>query len=46
VGDANRSARVERPFDYIENNFFPGRTFTDWEDLNAQARSWCVKVGT
>jgi hypothetical protein len=44
VGDANRSARVERPFDYIENNFFPGRTFTDWEDLNAQARSWCDRV--
>ena len=24
-GDANRSARVERPFDYIENNFLAGR---------------------
>lgn len=44
LGDANRSARVERPFHYIENNFFPGRTFTDWADLNAQARTWCDKV--
>jgi len=44
VGDANRSARVERPFHYIENNFFPGRTFSDWADLNAQAREWCERV--
>jgi len=21
---------VERPFDYIENNFLAGREFTDW----------------
>jgi hypothetical protein len=44
LGDANRSARVERPFHYIENNFFPGRTFSDWTDLNAQAREWCERV--
>lgn len=44
VGDANRSARVERPFDYIENNFLAGRRFADWADLNAQARAWCDKV--
>ena len=43
-GDANRSARVERPFSFIENNFFPRRPFTDWHDLNAQARVWCDKV--
>jgi transposase len=40
-GDANRSARVERPFDYIDNNFLAGREFRDWEDLNSQARAWC-----
>ena len=40
-GDANRSARVERPFHFIENNFLAGRTFADWEDLNQQARAWC-----
>lgn len=44
LGDANRSARVERPFDYIENNFYAGRTFTDDDDLNAQLRAWCERV--
>jgi transposase len=44
VGDANRSARVERPFDYIDKNFFAGRSFADWSDLNVQARVWCDKV--
>jgi hypothetical protein len=29
VGHAERSGRVERPFHYIENNFYPGRTFAD-----------------
>jgi transposase len=43
-GDANRSAHVERGFDFIENNFFPGRTFCDFEDLNAQGREWCDRV--
>jgi transposase len=37
-GDANRSARVERPFDFIENNFLAGRRFASWDDLNQQAR--------
>src|SRR5260370_808651 len=41
VGDANRSAREEGPFHYIERNFFPGRTFSDWADLNAQAPTCC-----
>jgi hypothetical protein len=40
-GDANRSARVEGPFSYIERNFIPGRTFNDWKDLNDQAVGWC-----
>jgi len=40
-GDANRSARVERGFDFIDNNFLAGRTFSSWEDLNQQARQWC-----
>jgi transposase len=44
IGDANRSARVERPFHFIENNFLAGRTFTGWEDLNQQARQWCDRV--
>ena len=41
VGDANRSARVERPFYFVEKNFLPGRRFSSWDDLNAQARTWC-----
>lgn len=44
VGDADRSARVERPFHYIENNFYAGRTFTSLDDLNAQLRQWCDRV--
>jgi hypothetical protein len=44
IGDVNRSARVERPFSFIENNFLAGRTFAGWEDLNGQAREWCDRV--
>lgn len=43
-GDANRSARVERPFHFIEHNFLAGRSFSDLEDLNNQARQWCDQV--
>ncbi len=44
LGDANRSARVERPFYHIERNFYPGRTFVDVADVNTQLRTWCDKV--
>jgi hypothetical protein len=27
IGNANRSARVERPFSFIEGNFLAGHTF-------------------
>lgn len=43
VNDPDRKARVERPFSYIEGNFFPGRTFDDWQDLNNQGVVWCDK---
>lgn len=43
VGDANRSARVERPFHFIEHNFYPGRTFADLPDLNRQLSDWCAR---
>src|SRR5208283_2660361 len=46
IGNANRSARVERPFWFIETNFLAGRTFSGWEDLNRQAREWCDKVNS
>ncbi len=41
VGDANRSAHVERSLGYAETNFLAGREFTDFRDLNRQARLWC-----
>jgi len=44
IGDANRSARVERPFYYVERNFLPGRRFSSWDDLNQQARAWCEQI--
>jgi len=41
VGDPDRKARIERPFAYVEGNFLAGRTFDDFDDLNAQALDWC-----
>jgi transposase len=46
IGNANRSARVERDFHFIENNFLAGRTFSSWEDVNSQARQWCDRVNS
>ena len=46
IGNANRSARVERDFHFIENNFLAGRTFSSWEDVNNQARQWCDRVNS
>ena len=44
IRHADRKARVERPFYYAETNFLVGRTFSDWHDLNQQARDWCDQV--
>src|SRR5207237_8359214 len=44
LGDANRSARVEGPFWFIEKNCLAGRRFAGWTDLNPQARQWCDRV--
>ncbi len=41
LGDADRSGRVERPFHFIEHNFYPGRTFASLADLNEQLHAWC-----
>jgi transposase len=46
VGDANRSAHVERFFHHFENNFLAGRSFQDLNDLNRQARQWCEKINS
>jgi transposase len=42
-GDANRSARVEAPFQRIEKGFLVGGKFSDWTDLNQQARATCER---
>ena len=38
----NEKGRVERAIRYIRDSFFAGRTFTDLDDLNAQAATWCL----
>ncbi len=42
VARGNEKGRVERAIRYIRDGFFAGRTFTDLDDLNAQARAWCL----
>jgi transposase len=44
VGDPDRKGRIERNFAFVESNFLPGRGFTDFADLNVQARQWCQQV--
>jgi len=41
VARGNEKGRVERSIRYIRDNFFAARTFTDVDDLNAQALAWC-----
>jgi transposase len=38
----NEKGRVERAIRYIRDSFFAGRSFTDVDDLNAQATVWCL----
>jgi transposase len=40
VARGNEKGRVERAIRYIRDAFFAGRTFTDLDDLNAQAEAW------
>ncbi len=42
IGHSDRKAGEERSFWTVETNFFPGRTFRDLEDLNAQALEWAT----
>jgi transposase len=37
---AKTKGKVERPYRYIRQDFFLGRTFRDLQDLNAQFREW------
>jgi transposase len=42
LGHPDRKGGEERSFWTVETNFFPGRSFTSLEDLNAQARAWAT----
>jgi hypothetical protein len=42
VKHSDRKAGVERSFHTVETSFFPGRTFSSFEDLNAQAIEWAT----
>jgi transposase len=39
---ANEKGRVEAAVRYIRQSFFAARTFSDLDDLNAQALAWCL----
>ena len=41
---AKTKGKVERPFRYIREDFFLGRTFRNLDDLNAQFRQWLDQV--
>jgi hypothetical protein len=41
VARGNEKGRVERAIRYVRDAFFAARTFTDLDDLNAQAEVWC-----
>jgi hypothetical protein len=42
---AKTKGKVERPFRYIREDFFLGRSFRNLEDLNTQFRQWLDQVG-
>jgi transposase len=39
-GYCEGKGKVEKPFQYVEDNFLKGRVFHDLDDLNAQAKAW------
>lgn len=41
---AKTKGKVERPFRYIRQDFFLGRTFRNMDDLNAQFDQWCAEI--
>lgn len=41
---AKTKGKVERPFSYIRQDFFLGRTFRDLDDLNVQLADWLATV--
>ena len=41
IARGNEKGRVERAIQYARHSFFAARTWTDLDDLNAQALAWC-----
>ena len=44
VARGNEKGRVERAIRYVRDLFFAARSFTNLDDLNAQAEAWCTGV--
>ena len=44
IARGNEKGRVERAIRYVRDAFFAARTFTDLDDLNAQAEAWCAWI--
>jgi transposase len=42
IARGNEKGRVERAIRYVRDSFFAARSFTDLDDLNAQAEAWCL----
>jgi transposase len=40
----NEKGRVERTIRYVRTSFFAARSFRDIDDLNRQAREWCLTL--
>jgi integrase-like protein len=38
--------KIERTIGFVKKNFWPGVSFTDIDDLNRQATSWCERINT
>jgi len=44
VARGNEKGRVERSIRYIRDNFFSARSYSDVNDLNKQAQTWCQET--
>jgi transposase len=42
VARGNEKGRVERAIGYVRKAFFAARAFADLDELNAQAKTWCL----
>jgi transposase len=43
-GEPNEKGAVERPVDYVKGNFWAGRVFADYRDLERQGRHWLDRI--